>query len=74
MATMVSQYKVVELTRNRRPWREHVQHLLNEYACEGWELVTSFQAEGETPQPGDQMIRSFSHVPSSTLFIFKRPG
>jgi hypothetical protein len=74
MVTMASQYEVVELTPNGRPWREHVQHLLNEYACEGWELVTSFQAEGETPQHGDQMIRSFSHVPSSTLFIFKRPA
>ena len=74
MTTMASQYEVVELTPHGRPWCEHVQHLLNEYACEGWELVTSFQAEGETPQLGDQMIRSLSHVPSSTLFIFKRPG
>jgi hypothetical protein len=74
MATMASQYEVVELTPNGRPWREHVQHLLNDYTREGWELVTSFQAEGETPQPGDQMTRSLSRVPSSTLFIFKRPG
>jgi hypothetical protein len=73
MATMVSQYEVVELTPNGRPWREHVQQLLNDYADDGWELITSFQAEGGTPRPVDQMIRSLSHVPSSTLFIFKRP-
>ena len=74
MATMASQYEVVELTPNGRPWREHMQHLLNAYASEGWEMVTSFQAKGETSQPGDQMIRSLSHVPRSTLFIFKRSG
>jgi hypothetical protein len=74
MATMTSQYEVVELTPDGRPWLEHVQHLLNEYACEGWELVTTFQAEGVTPQPVDETIRSFSHVPSSTFFIFKRPA
>ena len=74
MATMASQYEVVELTPPGRPWREHVQHLLDDYACEGWELVTSFEGEGATPPPDDQMIRSLSHVPSSTLFIFKRPG
>jgi hypothetical protein len=74
MATMASQYAVVELAPNGRPWREQVQHLLNEYACEGWELVTTIQAEGVTPRPVDQMIRSLSHVPSGTMFIFKRPG
>jgi hypothetical protein len=73
MATMVSEYEVVELTPNGRPWREHVQDLLNDYARDGWELVTSCQAE-ETPRSVDQMIRSLSHVPSNTLFIFKRPG
>ena len=74
MATMVSQYEVVELQPNGRPWREHVQQLLNEYSHDGWELVTTIQAEGMPPRPVDPMIRSLSHVPSSTLFIFKRPG
>src|SRR5262245_3662317 len=64
MATMTSQYAVVELTPNGHPWREQVQHLLNEHACEGWELVTTIQAEGVTPRPVDQMIRSLSYVPS----------
>jgi hypothetical protein len=62
----------VELTPNGRPWHEHVQQLLNDYTSDGWELVTSLQAEGGTPRPVDPMIRSLSHVPSSTLFIFKR--
>jgi len=71
---MASQYEVVELTPNGRPWVEHVQHLLNEYACEGWELVTTFQSADVTPQPTDQTIRSLSHVPGSVIFIFKRPA
>jgi hypothetical protein len=71
---MVSQYEVVELTPDERPWREQVQHLLDTYACEGWELVTAFHAEGVTPRPVDQIIRSFSRVTGSTVFIFKRPA
>jgi hypothetical protein len=74
MTTMVSQYEVVELTPDERPVLEQVQHLLNTYACEGWEFVTAFRAEGLTPSPVDQTIRSLSHVTSSTLFIFKRPA
>jgi len=73
MATMTSQYEVVELTPNGHPWREHVQQLLHDYACDGWELVTAFPAEGETRRSVDPMIRSLSHAPSSTLLIFKRP-
>ena len=73
MATMTSQYTVIELTQNGHPWREHVQHLLDEYAQDVWDLVTTIQAEGEPRRPVDPMIRSLSHVPSSTLFIFKRP-
>ncbi|MGE3539780.1 MAG: hypothetical protein AB7N91_20405 [Candidatus Tectimicrobiota bacterium] len=72
MTTLTSQYEVVELTPHGRPWREYVQHLLTAYAADGWTLVTSFQAEGESPQAGDEMIRSLSHVPKSTFLIFKR--
>ena len=64
MTTMVSQYKVVELTSDGRPWLENVQHLLNEYAHEGWELVTAFQAEGVTPKPADDEIKSQYNDPN----------
>jgi hypothetical protein len=64
----------VQHTPNGYPWREHVQHLLDEHAHDGWELVTTIQTEGESLRSVDPMIRSLSHVPSSTLFIFKRPA
>ena len=69
----VSQYKVVQLTPDERPHLEQVQHLLDTYAREGWELVTSFQCqyEGTAAQPVDEMTRSLSN-PTSTAFIFKR--
>ena len=68
---MVSHYTVAKLTPDDRPWLVQVQHLLNEYAQQGWELVTACQFEGEGPQPEDQTIRSLSNV-TNTLFIFKR--
>ena len=68
-----SQYKVVQLTPDERPHLEQVQHLLDTYAREGWELVTSFQCqyEGTSAQPVDEMTRSLSN-PTSTAFIFKK--
>ena len=66
----VSQYKVAQLTPDDR-CLDQVQHLLDEHAQEGWELVTAFQCEGAVGQPVDQMIRSFSNM-TSTVFIFKR--
>ena len=67
----VSQYKVAQLTPDDRPCLEQVQHLLDEHAREGWELVTGLQFEGAVEQPVDQMIRSLSNT-TSTVFIFKR--
>ena len=67
----VSQYKVAQLTPDDRPCLDQVQHLLDEHAREGWELVTALQFEGAVEQPVDQMIRSLSNT-TSTVFIFKR--
>src|SRR4029434_3482610 len=67
----VSPYKVAQLTPEDRPCLEQVQHLLDEHAQEGWELVTALQFEGAIGQPVDQMIPSFSNT-TSTVFIFKR--
>ncbi len=38
-----TQYKVMQLIPDDRPWLDQVQQLLNEHAQEGWELVTAFQ-------------------------------
>ena len=67
----VSQYKVAQLTPDNCPCLDQVQHLLDEHAQEGWELVTALQFEGAVEQPVDQMIRSLSNT-TSTVFIFKR--
>jgi Domain of unknown function (DUF4177) len=67
----VSQYKVTQLTPNDRPYLDKVQHLLDEHAREGWELVTAFPFAGAGGQVGDQMIQSLSNM-TSTVFIFKR--
>ena len=67
----VSQYKVAQLTPDDRPCLEQVQHLLDEHAREGWELVTALQFEGVVEQPADQTIRSLSNM-TSTVFIFKK--
>ena len=68
---MATQYKVMQLIPDARPWLDQVQQLLTEHASEGWELVTAFQYQGAAPQRGDPMIQSLSHV-SSTIFIFKQ--
>ena len=67
----VSPYKVTQLTPDDRPCLEQVQHLLDDHAREGWELVTAFPFDGAGGQPGDQMIQSLSNM-TSTVFIFKR--
>ena len=67
----VSQYKVAQLTPADCPTLEHVQHLLDAHAQDGWELVTALQFDGAGGQPVDPMIRSFSNT-TSTMFIFKR--
>ena len=67
----VSQYKVAQLAPADRPDLDQIQHLLNEHAQEGWELVTALQLEGAAEQSVDQMSRSLSNT-SRTVFIFKR--
>ena len=67
----VSPYKVAQLTPDDRPCLEQVQHLLDEHAREGWELVTAFPFAGAGGQAVDQMIQSLSNM-TSTVFIFKR--
>jgi hypothetical protein len=66
----VSQYKVVQLTPDDRPRLDQVQHLLDEHAREGWELVTALQFEGALGQAVDQMTQSLSNT-TNTMFIFK---
>ena len=67
----VNQYKVAQLTPDDRPYLDQVQHLLDEHAQEGWELVTAFPFAGAGGQASDQMIQSLSNT-ASTVFIFKR--
>ena len=67
----VSQYKVAQLTPDERLSLDHIQHLLDAHAQEGWELVTALQCAGTGGRPVDQMIRSLSNT-TSTVFIFKR--
>ena len=67
----VSQYKVAQLTPDDCPSLDRVQHLLDEHAREGWELVTALQFEEAVGQQVDQMIHSLSNT-TSTVFIFKR--
>ena len=68
---VASHYKIAQLTPDDRPYVEQVQHLLDEHAREGWELVTALQSEGAVGPSDDQMIRSLSNT-TSTVFIFKR--
>ena len=67
----VSQYKVAQLTPDDHSCLDQVQHLLDEHAQEGWELVTALQFDGVGGQSVDRMIQSFSNT-TSTVFIFKR--
>jgi hypothetical protein len=67
----VSQCKVAQLTPDNCPTLEHVQHLLDEHAEAGWELVTAVPFAGAGGRPVDQMIRSLSNT-TNTVFIFKR--
>jgi hypothetical protein len=70
---METQYKVMQLVPNDRPWLDQVQELLNAQASEGWELVSAFQYQGAAPQRADPIVQSLSHV-ASTIFIFKQPA
>ena len=67
----VSQYKVAQLTPDDRPSLDQIQHLLDEHAQAGWELVTALHFEGSRGRPVDQMIHSLSNT-TSTVFIFKK--
>jgi hypothetical protein len=67
----VSKYKVVQLTPADCPDLNQVQHLLDEHAQEGWELVTALQFDGAAEQSVDQMSHSLSNT-TRTVFIFKR--
>jgi hypothetical protein len=68
---METQYKVMQLIPNDRPWLDQMQELLNAQAREGWELVSAFQYQGAAPQRADPIVQSLSHV-ASTIFIFKQ--
>jgi hypothetical protein len=70
---MATQYKVLQLIPDDRPWLDQVQALLNDHAREGWELVSALQYQGAAPQRADPMVQSLSHV-ASTIFIFKQPA
>ena len=70
---MATQYKVMQLIPDDRPWLDQVQELLNAQAREGWELVSAFQYQGAAPQRDDPMVQSLSHV-ASTIFIFQQPA
>lgn len=68
---MNTQYKVIQLIPDERPWLDHMHQVLHEQAREGWELITAFPHEGAGPPGADPMVQSLSHV-ASTIFIFKR--
>ena len=70
---METQYKVMQLIPDDRPWLDQVQALLDDHAREGWELVSAFQYQGAAPQRADPMVQSLSHV-ASTIFIFQQPA
>ena len=70
---MATQYKVVQLIPDDRPWLDQVQELLNTHVQEGWALVSAFQYQGAAPQRDDPMVQSLSHV-ASTIFIFQQPA
>ena len=70
---MATQYKVMQLIPDDRPWLDQVQELLNVHAQEGWELVSAFQYQGAAPQRADPTVQSLSHV-ASTIFIFQQPA
>jgi Domain of unknown function (DUF4177) len=69
MTTTVN-YKVVDLSPRDEGWSSYLEHVLNQHAQEGWELVTGFQRAHEATQVGSTTV----HVPSlvSTVLIFKR--
>ena len=63
-------YKVIDLTTLDDALPEHMAHLLNQQAQEGWALVTSFQRTHKALQVGS----TIAPVPGllSTVLVFKR--
>jgi hypothetical protein len=63
-------YKVIDLNSHDDASPAHMEHILNQQAQEGWELVTSFQRTDKTLQVGS----TIAPVPGlvSTVLVFKR--
>jgi Domain of unknown function (DUF4177) len=63
-------YKVIDLSAHDDASPAHMEHLLNQQAEEGWELVTSFQRTHKALQVGS----TIAPVPGliSTILVFKR--
>jgi hypothetical protein len=63
-------YKVIDLNSHDDASPAHMEHLLNQQAQEGWELVTSFQRTHTALQVGS----TIAPVPGliSTVLVFKR--
>ena len=63
-------YKVVDLNALDDALPAHMEHLLNQQAQEGWELVTSFQRTHKALQVGS----TIAPVPGliSTVLVFKQ--
>jgi hypothetical protein len=63
-------YKVIDLNTLDDALPEHMEHLLNQQAQEGWALVTSFQRTHTALQVGS----TIAPVPGllSTVLVFKR--
>jgi Domain of unknown function (DUF4177) len=63
-------YKVIDLHSQDDASPAHMEHILNQQAEEGWELVTSFQHTHKALQVGS----TIAPVPGlvSTVLVFKR--
>jgi hypothetical protein len=63
-------YKVIDLNSLNDASPAHMEHLLNQQAQEGWELVTSFQRTHKALQVGSTIAPVLGLI--STVLVFKR--
>jgi hypothetical protein len=63
-------YKVIDLNSLDDASPVHMEHLLNQQAQEGWELVTSFQRTHTALQVGSTIAPVLGLI--STVLVFKR--
>ena len=66
---MDTQYKVMQLIADERPWLDHVHQVLQEHAREGWELVTAFPYEGAGPRGLIRWCKACRTWPAPSSFL-----